>query len=171
MKELPELEGKSEPELREISKESFAVYSEYAKTFRIWMVSFGVGVPAFLLIESNEKTLDTIMKAPNFNLYAILFFTAVFLQIILALLNKNTNWFHHDTALRYEELKERRWSGFWRWFFQIFRSQYWIDICVDLTSLGCFITSTVGVLHILHLQQSNQTVCGCVRFFVVQFVS
>jgi hypothetical protein len=110
---------------------SYSTYLEYNKVLRTWFVAFGVGGPALFLV--NDKAAERLVKVGMLNEVAILFLAGATAQIIGALFNKITNWYvymsAHDTNFR----------GTWQHrFSEWFTRAFWIDIAVDMITIGCF---------------------------------
>ncbi|SDR10819.1 hypothetical protein [Pseudoxanthomonas sp. CF125] len=131
----------------------FANYAEYSKTFRAWMVAYGIGGPVLFLL--NKDAPQAIAASPNVAWIVGLFLTGVVLQILLALLNKWAAWHMYrgalamhldqqgDTECDYHNLSKsyRRW--------RFINKQSWIDYGVDLVSVMAFSIATWLVLSIL----------------------
>lgn len=130
----------------------FANYAEYSKTFRSWMVGYGIGGPILLLISKDAPA--TISNSPQLSKIITLFILGVVLQIILALVNKWAAWHMYRGA--YSMYREQ--SGYnaelhhksktyrtWNWI----NKQSWIDFICDLGSLISFSAATWLVLKVL----------------------
>lgn len=106
-------------------------YAEYNKALRTWFVAFGVGGPVILL--TNKDVFTTVKDSGQGYSIAILFMSGAALQIIIALINKYSNWYnYYDTTGR----------GFW----VLLGKQIWIDLLMDVVSSVCFAWATVKAL-------------------------
>ena len=114
------------------------------------MISYGVGVPLFLLADSNKNLLNKIHSYEYFPWVAFFFFLAVFAQIILALLDKSSNWFSYDKVRRERSDTQIQNPGLVRRSLIYIVDKYWIDFGFDITTLLCFMVSTLWAIYALH---------------------
>ena len=131
----------------------FANYAEYSKTFRSWMVAYGIGGPVLLL--TNKEAPRVLATSPHLKTIVTLFVLGVSFQIALALINKWAAWHMYRGAYsRYlhqkgdPECDGHHFSksyGVWRWI----NKQSWIDLVVDICALLSFSVATWVVLRIL----------------------
>ena len=131
----------------------FANYAEYSKTFRSWMVAYGIGGPVLLL--TNKDAPDALAKSPHLQLIITLFVLGVGLQILLALINKWAAWHMYKGAFslyqrdtrdpEYDGHEKSKLYGLWR----IINKQSWIDFFVDVGALAAFSWATWVVLRVL----------------------
>jgi len=131
----------------------FDNYAEYSKTFRSWMVAYGIGGPVLLLTSRDAPA--ALAKSPHLQSIVTLFVLGVGLQIVLALINKWAAWhmYRGAFALYQQEHGDPECDGhfstktyrFWRWL----NKQSWIDFLVDIGALSFFSIATWIVLKIL----------------------
>lgn len=76
--------------------DNFEKYSEYNKILRSWFVAFGIGGPALFLV--NDAVRNKLSESADLKLVAILFLLGAAAQILVAFINKITNWYiYHGT--------------------------------------------------------------------------
>lgn len=131
----------------------FANYAEYSKTFRSWMVAYGVGGPVLLLLSKDAPT--TVSGSPHIQLIVTLFVLGVALQILLSLINKWAAWqmyrgayakFQHNCGdQEYDQHDISKTYVIWHWI----NKQSWIDFLFDMTALTSFSIATWLVLKAL----------------------
>jgi len=131
----------------------FANYAEYSKTFRSWMVGYGIGGPVLLL--TSKDAPQAIATSPHLRQIVTLFVLGVALQILLALINKWAAWQMYRGAYakyqhsRHDPEYDRHdrsitYKG-WCWI----NKQSWIDFLVDVGALASFSIATWLVLTAL----------------------
>lgn len=131
----------------------FSNYSEYSKTFRTWMVGYGIGGPILLL--TSKDVPQTLVKAPELGTIVTLFVLGVSLQVLLALINKWAAWhmyrgaysLHKQTSNDPDEDTHHstRSYAIWHWI----NKQSWIDFLFDVTALLSFSLATWISLKVL----------------------
>ncbi len=109
----------------------FEVYSEYAKTLRVWLVSYGIGAP--VLFTTSDTFAEKVLASGSAETIAIAFLFGVGAQVALALLNKNAMWACYYAAEN-ADFKGARLFRMADWFSR----QYWIDILLDLGTFALF---------------------------------
>lgn len=114
----------------------YSVYEDYARSLRSWFVAYGVGGPVLLL--TNESVREKVARSGEARSIAIFFLMGVALQVCLAAMNKTLMW------CMYFGVKEPafRRNGCYRRISWLAR-QYWIDLIVDLISIGLFSWATL----------------------------
>lgn len=122
--------------------DSFKSYMEYNKVLRTWFVAFGIGGPALLLV--NEKIAQRLAEAKSLRLIASLFLVGAAAQVLGAFINKTVNWFVYRGAIDEGtspscccKLAEK------------IADQFWIDILLDIITIGCFGWATWKMLCVL----------------------
>ncbi len=106
------------------AQEHFDVYTEYANTLRVWLVSYGIGAPVLLF--TNELFSERVLDSGSARLVAILFLSGVGAQVFLALLNKNAMWACYYGSDNPSFKATRRYKlADW------LSRQYWIDLVLD----------------------------------------
>lgn len=75
-----------------------AAYLEYNKTLRAWLVGYGVGVP--LLLITQQHLLDKISGSGWRSHIGYTFLLGVALQVLMAFLNKWSNWYRYAEEVR-----------------------------------------------------------------------
>ncbi len=132
----------------------FANYAEYSKTFRSWMVAYGIGGPILLLVSKDAP--QTVAGSAQLPTIVTLFVVGVGLQIFLALLNKWAAWQMYRGAWS-SYCSENNISGgdlhhktriyaVWSW---INNRQSWVDFACDVLALAAFSYATWLVLRVL----------------------
>jgi hypothetical protein len=124
------------------AKGHFDNYAEYSKTLRSWLVAYGIGAPVLFL--TGKDVPDKIAKSPQLQLIIVLFVGGVALQTVLAFVNKWAAWHMYKGDLDVFYRKKRAYK-FWSWV----NDQNWIDISIDLISIGSFSIATDIVLNTL----------------------
>lgn len=130
-----------------------ANYAEYSKTFRSWMVAYGIGGPILLL--TSKDAPQNIAKSPHLQMIVTLFIVGVGIQILLALIDKWAALHMYRGAFsKYQEEEEdpdcdnhheSATYKFWGWV----NRQSWIDLWCDIGALFLFSAATWLVLKIL----------------------
>jgi len=131
----------------------FANYTEYSKTFRSWMVAYGIGGPVLLL--TSKDAPQNIAKSPHLQLIVTLFIVGVGVQILLALINKWAAWHMYKGAFSMHQLQggdpdcdnhhDTLTYRFWKWI----NRQSWIDFLCDVGAVTVFSIATWLVLKVL----------------------
>ena len=108
-----------------------STYAEYNKTLRTWLVSFGISVPAVLLV--NPTLLETLKRSGLAECVIGLFIAGCAFQIAMAFLNKTIAYYMYLGEMN-EPFKAR-------WQYRTSRKLgewYWVDFMLDLASLVSF---------------------------------
>lgn len=131
----------------------FENYTEYSKTFRSWMVAYGIGGPVLLLVSKDAPT--SLAGSQHLRLIITLFVVGVGLQILLALINKWAAWqmYRGSYSLKHVpnhgEAQDRHHTTstykVWKWI----NKQSWIDFLSDSGSLLAFSCATWLALKVL----------------------
>ena len=140
--EINEDEGKKE----KYDPDFLDLYSDYNRVLRNWLVAFGAGVPATILI--NDKLLNKFVVSGDLgNYFVALFFIGIMLQVCLALINKYMNWINHYYSFKGIKLPNK---GFKGWFCKTFGRGNSIayDVCADIGSIILFAFGTVILFFI-----------------------
>jgi len=119
--------------------DNFSFYLEYNKVLRAWFVAFGIGGPAFFLI--NEHIAHRLAELGELNRVATLFLVGAASQILGAFLNKVVNW--------YVYMSETAGANTTQWKYKAadwLLKQFWIDMAIDVLTMGCF---GVAAWHVL----------------------
>lgn len=119
-----------------------AAYRQHAGNFRTWLVAFGVGLPIFLA--SNDKIWEIFSKAEGARYVIYAFFAGIALQVLLAMLDKYSDWFCLST-INGRRLKESYGAKFGVWWLK----NDWPSIFLDLTSIVSFGVGAYLTLRIL----------------------
>jgi hypothetical protein len=131
----------------------FANYAEYSKTFRSWMVAYGIGGPVLLFLSKDAPA--NISGSPHILVIVTLFIFGVAIQILISLINKWAAWHMYRGAYaKYQDAhddpecdKHHRSETYrvWCWI----NKQSWIDFIFDISSLVAFSIATWLVLKAL----------------------
>ena len=124
------------------SREFHAAYDGYSRTLRTWLVAYGIGAPVLLM--TNDSLWRAIAESGDMTWIGALFLIGVALQVLLATLNKTAMW-----VLYYGEIRSDFEEGWVCSFAAWLSRQFWIDILVDLLSMGLFAAATYQVFRIL----------------------
>ena len=116
-------------------------YLEYNKILRTWFVAFGVGGPAFFLV--NTSIGERLAGADELRFVSAMFLLGAGSQVCGALINKVSNWYVYRGA-QDEAFRARRRYRFSHWLVH----QFWIDIVLDLVSILAF---GLALWHLLTL--------------------
>ncbi len=124
----------------------FANYAEYSKTYRNWMVAYGVGGPVLLL--TNEQAAERLVGAPQLPWIVGIFLAGVGLQILLAFVNKWVAWClyggafsRYQHAIKDPEATKFHESRAYR-FSRAAGAQSWFDFLIDLSAPVCYSIAT-----------------------------
>lgn len=121
-----------------VSQGYFESYAEYNRILRSWFVAFGIGGLALFLPQSPLR--EALLASGHTRTVAFLFLVGVIAQIVVAFLNKYANWycyFGEDNPAFLNSPLYRFWARI--------ASQFWIDIILDVLTVGCF-TAAVWML-------------------------
>ena len=123
---------------------NLSLYSEYNKTLRAWLVAFGIAVPAVFVTSKDVK--EFLLKAPDFQTIIVVFFIGVASQIFISFLNKFISWsaFHRDDC---RINADRECHVVFKTVSKL-ENHIWIDLILDVASLGCFSWAIVKLLTI-----------------------
>ena len=123
---------------------NLALYNEYNKTLRSWLVAFGIAVPAVFVTSKDAK--DFLLKSPDVQLIIIVFLLGVASQIAISFLNKFISWsaYYRDD----QKLMQGRdcHSVFKR--IASLENEIWIDFVFDVATIGFFLWAIVKLLSI-----------------------
>jgi hypothetical protein len=106
---------------------ALAAYGEYSKTLRTWLVAFGVGGPALILV--NARISAALLAAGCLRQVALAFLIGVATQVLNAFINKMANWAVYRGTF----------SDPGNWFSAIgdwIVDQFWIDVFWTLSQLA-----------------------------------
>lgn len=126
------------------AKEYHSAYAEGSRMFRTWLIAYGVGGPVLFLTQGGICL--KIINSGEAAMIVYLFLFGVFLQVMIALINKWINWIlyaYADSSERKSSIKEEIYG-----FADIVSEQFWLDIAADLGSILAFGLATLKVLLI-----------------------
>lgn len=132
-------QGETEPDATDYDvTDSLAAYKDYNSSLRTWFITFGVGCLAALL--TNQDLQKALHSSGRLRLVAGLLIGAVASQIVIALINKVTNWYVYMSGIKvgYAE----RWdvkAALW------LVEQGWLDFLLDFATLALYV-ATVWIL-------------------------
>lgn len=119
-------------------------YTEYNKHLRTWLLAFGIG--AIVLLVTTEELAQPLKQAQSFGLVAMLLLTGAILQILIAFINKTSNWYQFDLQNHASKSRLiRRWQASWAWI----GNHYWIDFVIDVASLLAYVIAITNMWRIL----------------------
>jgi hypothetical protein len=123
---------------------NLALYGEYNKTLRSWLVAFGIAVPAVFVASKDAK--EFLLKAPDLELIIIVFLAGVAGQVATSFLNKFISWsaYHRDDC-RLTQGRDCH-PIFGR--IASLENEIWIDFIFDAVTVGCFIWAVIRLLSI-----------------------
>ena len=121
----------SHPTDEKVSASSFAAYSEYNKTLRTWLVTFGIGGPALFM--TNDAIAKRLSTTGMLKTVVALFLFGVGVQVVGSLLNKACNWYVYQ-AYCIDGVRGTFKHRCSEWL----TSHFWIDIALDLSSILAF---------------------------------
>ncbi|UPG88186.1 hypothetical protein L2Y96_12225 [Luteibacter aegosomaticola] len=113
----------------------YANYAEYSKTFRAWMVAYGIGGPVVFL--TNDKVAKAIGDSGHARGIVFFFLGGVILQVAGALINKWAAWYMYR-GVEDEAFKSNCWYKVWAWV----NNQAWLDVAIDVLALLSFACGT-----------------------------
>ena len=117
----------------------FEVYQEYAKVLRAWLIAFGIGGPVVLLTQDSVR--QPVVDSGQAPYIVRLFLAGVALQVVLALINKVTNWYVYDARSHGQ-------SSCWHSLCERVSNWFFIDVVVDLATVILFAISAIKVLYV-----------------------
>jgi hypothetical protein len=117
-------------------------YAEFARSLRIWFLSYGIGGPVLLL--TNEPARDALAASGRARFIVLCFLTGVFVQIAVAMSYKTAMWYLYRGE---SEAKAR--NGFWYKFSDKLSDNYWIEFSLDIATLFLFSLGTWHAVSIL----------------------
>lgn len=119
----------------------YANYTEYSKTFRTWLVAYGVGGPVLLL--TNDAASKKFAAAGDARCIVVLFLIGVAFQVMGTGINKWAAW-HVYSDMTDASRANGRLSKAWTWI----NKQAWIDVGVDVGSIAAFAIATWMLLNV-----------------------
>lgn len=118
-----------------------AMYSEYARTLRAWLVAYGIGGPVLFLTQ--EDIHSAISESGQGRFIVYLFLIGVSLQIAIALINKCVNWYLYAYDNQDDETRP------WRHRIALWIcDKFCIDVLCDVGSVVAFTWASLKVLLI-----------------------
>lgn len=121
--------------------DSFASYADYNRTLRTWLVAFGIGAPVLFL--TNEKLSEKLISAPNAKCIVFAFLAGCFAQVIIALINKITNWCEYYGEIAPEFKKKHYYIVA-----DYVGRQFLIDFTADVITIGLFFYSVYSLFDV-----------------------
>ena len=118
-----------------------AMYSDYSRTLRAWLVAYGIGGPVLFLTQ--EHINSKVAESGQGRWIVYLFLAGVSLQILIALINKWVNWYLYA----YEDQDEDAQP----WHYRVASwicDKFYIDIVCDIGSVVAFTWATLKALLI-----------------------
>jgi hypothetical protein len=126
------------------ASEYFEVFSSLSKTLRTWFVAYGIGAPVLFL--EHDAVRQTLSRSNQAGSILRLFLAGVVLQVMITAVNKTIMWIRYDDEVRDDTAHSaRRWVRFANWLSE----QYWLDLLVDVVTLGCFARATYCIYSIV----------------------
>lgn len=110
----------------------FDNYSNYNSILRTWFVTFSISA-LYFLFTNNEIICKMICVEINRKIEFSLV-TAIFLQVIIAIINKYSAWCYYKSESD-PEFKERKLFSVAEWFSEMI----YIDIVIDLITIGLYL--------------------------------
>lgn len=112
-------------------EEYFEQYWRHASVLRNWFVLFGIGC-CVLLINGNPDVFEKI-SSKNRGLLVVLLLSGISSQIVLALINKWTQWviYRGEDDDKFSEKKISKSA-------RSISEKFWIDVICDIISVLCF---------------------------------
>jgi len=117
-------------------------YAEWSKHLRTWLVAYGIGAPILFL--SRKEVWEIVAASPKRRIITILFLGGVAAQVALATINKWSSWGYYSIEQWSASYAGAWWAPLARWLV----SQFWMDVLIDLLTLGAFIAATVLTLNL-----------------------
>ena len=126
----------------EQTKLLWEAYAEWSKHLRTWLVAYGIGAPILFL--SREEVWNVLSASPDRRIITVLFLGGVASQVFLATVNKWSSWGYYSVEQWPSSYANAWWAPLAKWLV----NQFWLDVVVDLLTLGAFITATVLTLNL-----------------------
>lgn len=124
------------------AKEHFDVYWRYCSSLRNWFVAFGVG-GCILFISDKAKIFQEVSQPIKVTI-VVFFIVGVIVQIVLALINKWTQWHVYWGEENVDFQKTYRYKIFYK-----ISNWFWIDMLADVVTVVAFAIATVNVFKVL----------------------
>jgi hypothetical protein len=134
--------GKQKSEHGDDREYYFESYKDFAWRFRLWLVAYGIGLPAVIV---SSKELWAVVKTScdaRFALWMPL--VGVGIQVFVTWVFKTCMWYcdrHAKKVLPAESLRYR--SALW------ITDRYYLEMILDFVTLGLYVYSTFILLKIL----------------------
>ncbi len=119
-----------------------AVYSDFAKIFRLWLVAYGIGVPVILL--PRENVILELKAVADGRRIIFSFFAGVFIQVALAWLYKLSMWWSY----MWETNRLQEDSGKYK-FIDWFTTAFWVEALADWFTIILYSYATLRILFII----------------------
>ena len=119
----------------------YEAYSGFARSVRVWFISYGIGAPVIFL--TNNEAWKVMAASGQGRSVAYLFLAGVAIQILAALLYKTAMWYLYMSELAFDT-KHRRMYTIAEWLSE----SYFLEWIFDLTTLVVFVMGTLKVLSV-----------------------
>lgn len=120
----------------------FEAYSQHSAVLRTWLVAYGIGAPALFL--SQDKIWIALAKSGHLPDIGRLFIAGVFLQVLLAAINKSVMWacYYGEEMPKFKTTKRYLCAS-------SLSEIYLIDIVCDLITMATFGSATYLCFSVL----------------------
>jgi len=115
-------------------------YRDFAKALRTWLIAYGVGVP--VLVASQPSLASAVTHSGFGQTVGLFFLGGVAIQIAEALLYKTIMWYLYAGEIDISTRSRKRYK-----FADWVSMQYWLEFCLDASTLTMFVIGTSLVLH------------------------
>ena len=117
----------------------FAVYAEFSKTLRAWLIAYGVGAP--ILFFQSPDAWAALGKTGQVRPFVYAFLVGIAIQVFSALMYKSAMWYLYMEEL--QDISATHWKARTSAYLS---SAYWLEVVMDLATIGCFGVATVRAL-------------------------
>jgi hypothetical protein len=128
------------PEKKE--KGFYDAYSSLARTFRAWLVAYGIGAPVLFL--SRDSVMGVVKAVPDARYIILAYLVGSLLQVLLVWLYKLSMWWAYLEEMNTIPPESVRYK-----FVDWFTNTFWIEGFVDLLTIGLFSYATTRILLVL----------------------
>jgi len=117
-------------------------YAELSRTLKTWLVAYGIGAP--VLFMTNPDLWKAVAASGDLRAVGLLFLIGVFLQVLIATVNKTAMWVLYYGEEHTSFKSKRRYQAA-EWL----SKQFWIDVLIDIGTITLFVIATLQVLDIV----------------------
>jgi hypothetical protein len=125
-------------EIKETHQELFEQYWKYASSLKQWYIAFGVGL--LVLLASHPELFGKLLPIDKESVFVI-FFLAIFFQVITVFLNKISQYYLYLRKIGYLKTDNRRLKLSYR-----YSEWIWIECVFDVLTGVLYISGVIILL-------------------------